>query len=337
MPGQEERFKGHATEGTVHPKDVFISHSSTDAELAQRICARLENQGISCWIAPRDIRVADRYALECLRGVAETEALILLASEKALGSVQVLSEIEQAHKRAHPIYTILIPPARVQGEVDFYISRLHWLQGGGRTPEDLADTLASVIVRREGRKEAWEELASPPTMSRTMRYRPVAFAKLVAAATLSLVTLVGGLAYAVNRILDTDFRRLGYVTLSGRSTNGGALEAHAQVWLMAQGVAFRDARLRVAASGSNDGRQEYDAPPWPVPDQIGSMQEEVIRMQPDVTRFTTCLTVPSPGLHAAYRVTQQFAVGRSGSEIEIAEIAEKSVNREDGSPCRLPR
>ena len=36
-------------------KQIFISHSSKDAESAERMVNYLENAGLSCFIAPRDI------------------------------------------------------------------------------------------------------------------------------------------------------------------------------------------------------------------------------------------------------------------------------------------
>jgi len=35
--------------------EVFISYSSKDKQIADAACASLEHDGISCWIAPRDI------------------------------------------------------------------------------------------------------------------------------------------------------------------------------------------------------------------------------------------------------------------------------------------
>jgi hypothetical protein len=37
------------------PHDVFVSYSSDDKPTADAVCATLENKGIRCWIAPRDI------------------------------------------------------------------------------------------------------------------------------------------------------------------------------------------------------------------------------------------------------------------------------------------
>ena len=44
--------------------DVFISHSSKDKKLADRICDELEERGISCRIAPRDITPGKEWAGE---------------------------------------------------------------------------------------------------------------------------------------------------------------------------------------------------------------------------------------------------------------------------------
>jgi hypothetical protein len=334
VPTGQGSADGAAKNAAGFRKAVFLSHSSADRGMAERMCARLEARGIACWMAPRDVTPGRPYADECRMGVAESASLVLLASEKSLGSVQVLSELEQAHKRSHPIYTVLIPPARVQGEVDFYLSRLHWLQSAGRTPEDLAETLASVINCRDDGQEAWEEVASPPTLRRTMKYRPVAFAKLVAASAVALVLLLGGAAFTVNRLLDRDFRRLGYITLAAEpGTNGHPLLAHAQVWLMAEGVAFHDVRLNLATETAA-GTQQHAYAGWTLPEQVGSMQQLDIPLDAGVQHLTTCLVVPSPGLHAPYRVIQRFALASASDGIDVAETAEKSVIREDGSPCR---
>ena len=60
-------------------KSVFLSHSSIDASLAAQLCDRLEAQGITCWIAPRDITPGRPFAEECVRGIEQCDSFILLA------------------------------------------------------------------------------------------------------------------------------------------------------------------------------------------------------------------------------------------------------------------
>lgn len=321
--------------GTDHARElraVFVSHSSADKAMAQSLCASLEAQGFTCWIAPRDIAPGQSYALGCLQGVAESHSFVLLASESALASVQVLSEVEQAHKRAKPIYTVLLPPAKVRGEMDFYLSRLHWMDGGGRSADDIAAKLAQVL----GKSRDWDKVASPPTLRRTMRYRPVAFGKLVAAVVMGLILVLGGAAFAINHMLNGDFRRLGYVDLSPEMTGAdGMTLGHLQAWVMADKVRFADVRLKLTVDTSDGKVRQQELAQWPAPEQMGSMEEVAIPLGKGVRRVATCLIVPNPGLGEPYRVTQLFVLTPQSDGMRAAEAAAKLVTREDGSPCRM--
>lgn len=311
---------------------AFLSHSSADAQFARELCAALEARGAACWIAPRDVTEGRPYALGCMDGIEESESFVLLATERALASVQVLSEVEQAHKRAKPIYTILIPPAKVRGEIDFYISRLHWLQAGGSSTDEIAAKLAPVLAK--GRN--WDELASPPTLRRTMQYRPMAFLKLVAAISLAFALMLGGTVYALNRSLSLDFRRWGYVELSAEPIgNAGAGIGHAQVWLLAPGVRFADVRLRAAIESASKTISQQEISNWPMPRQMGSMEEVEIPFSAATGRIATCLIVPKGRNGVPYRVTQQFSITPVGKIIGVAETAETRVRKEDGTPCAV--
>jgi hypothetical protein len=310
---------------------AFLSHSSADAHVARDLCAALEARGVACWIAPRDIAEGRPYALGCLEGVAESESFVLVGTEHALASMQVLSEVEQAHKRAKPIYTILIPPAKVRGEMDFYISRLHWMQAGGKSTDDIAAKLASVL----GRSRDWDEVASPPTLRRTMQYRPIAFLKLVAAIGLVLALMLGGTVFALNRSLNLDFRRWGYVELSAESTGNGVDIGHAQVWLLAPGVRFADVHLKATVETASQTFSQQEISKWPIPLQMGSMEQVELPFNADARRITSCLVIPKSGAGIFYRVTQQFAVTSLGKQISVVETAEARVSKEDGTACTV--
>jgi len=273
--------------------------------------------------------MSHRATLECLRGVAESATLLLLASEAALASPQVLSEVEQAHKRRKPIYTVLIPPAKVRGEIDFYLSRLHWIESAGRSAEDIAARLAPVL----GKRREWAEVALPPGLRRTMQYRPAAFARMLSAVVLGAVLVLGGIVFALNHTLNTDFRRLGYVDLAASPSDDGRLTGQARVWLMSEGVPFAKVRLLTATTGADGqvARQTQDG--WPVPEQVGSQQIVVLPLPQATRQVTTCLVVPSAGLDKTYRVTQRFLLAAASDRIHVSEIAAARVSKEDGSPC----
>lgn len=53
-------------------KEVFISYSSKDKEIAEIVCSYLEQHHIFCWVAYRDIVIGEPYAREIIRGIKET-------------------------------------------------------------------------------------------------------------------------------------------------------------------------------------------------------------------------------------------------------------------------
>ncbi len=307
-------------------KSVFLSHSSADAPLAAQLCDRLEAQGVSCWLAPRDVIPGRPYAEECVRGIEQSASFILLASVNAISSVQVLSEVEQAHKRNKPLYTIMVGKPKVTEELDYYISRLHWIEYTGDSVDSLAVRLAKVISGSQD----WSKVASPPSLRRTLLYRRDAFVGS-ALATAFVVVLVGfGLYYWTNRRLDLDYRRLGYVTAAAEpSQKGSSMNVDARVWLLAEGIPFRDVTFVTVAEGTNQREIEDHSKSFN-PDQVGSQEFVQFPVPADTKRLTTCLGIPSPGLHARYRVTQTFSVRPDNS---ISSTIEPKVTKDDSSAC----
>jgi hypothetical protein len=329
VANEMRRVDEHASNHSATARAVFVSHSSQDHQLGEELCAALEARGFACWMAPRDVTPGQPWALGVVQGVAQSSSLLLLASESALASPQVLSEVEQAHKRGKPIYTILIPPARVRGEMDFYLSRLHWIESGGRTAETIAEKLAPVLAKRR----EWAEVASPPGLRRTVRYRPAAFAKLVAGVMVGLALVLGSILFALNRTLNRDFRRLGYVTFAAEQSNGGRLVGQVRVWLLAEGVPFAKVRLLTVTStvDAQVSRRQYSD--WPVPEQVGSQQVLALPLEASTRQVTTCLVIPASGDGPVYRVTQRFLLTVASDGIRVSEIAPKRVTKENGSPC----
>ena len=49
--------------------DVFIRYSSIDKTAADIVCSILEQNGVSCWIAPRDITPGLDFAEAIIDGI----------------------------------------------------------------------------------------------------------------------------------------------------------------------------------------------------------------------------------------------------------------------------
>ena len=59
-------------------KQIFVSYSSNDVYIAEKLCAILESDGIGCWIAPRDVLPGTIYAEEIISAIENADALLLI-------------------------------------------------------------------------------------------------------------------------------------------------------------------------------------------------------------------------------------------------------------------
>ena len=100
--------------------DVFISHHTDSAgEIAVKIHDALEKEGISCFVAQRDIK-GGVYAEEIAEALENCKIFLLLLNKKSQNSTYVLNEISIAVKRHDHQKDIEILPVKIG---DFQLNR----------------------------------------------------------------------------------------------------------------------------------------------------------------------------------------------------------------------
>ena len=95
---------------------VFISYSSEDKVVAFRACKALEDGGVTCWIAPRDLMTGRPDRGQISEAIRRARALVLVLSRKSDRSRQVLWEVERAaQSRLHitKVLTVRLKPNRL--------------------------------------------------------------------------------------------------------------------------------------------------------------------------------------------------------------------------------
>jgi hypothetical protein len=106
---------------------VFISYASQDTEAANQICQSLESQGISCWIAPRDVKPGAEYADAIVRAINDAKAIVLVMSAGAVGSAHVGREVERAASKRKPIIAFRIDAAPLSAAMEYFLSQSQWI------------------------------------------------------------------------------------------------------------------------------------------------------------------------------------------------------------------
>ena len=127
---------------------VFISYASQDAPIAQGLCEALEQGGVACWLAPRNVRPGDFYADSIVQAINGCALLVLVLSQSAIDSPHVLREVERASAKRRPIIGFKIDAAPLPPGLEYFLSTSQWIDAGTDRPERLFPKLLEAVRSR---------------------------------------------------------------------------------------------------------------------------------------------------------------------------------------------
>jgi TPR repeat protein len=125
--------------------DVFISHSARDKPHADAVCAKLESQGMRCWIAPRDIHPGMEYGAAIVEAIDGARVMLLVFSSHSNTSPQISREIERAVHKELIIVPIRIEDVAPSGNLEYFLATPHWLDAITPPFEQHLDEVASSV------------------------------------------------------------------------------------------------------------------------------------------------------------------------------------------------
>ena len=111
-------------------KEIFVSYTTPDARIANDVVSFFEEQGISCFIAPRDVNPGKPYAANLMHAIESCRAVVLIASDAVNASEHVLNEIDLAFQnitQGTKIKPLRIDNALFTAAFKYYLSRQHWM------------------------------------------------------------------------------------------------------------------------------------------------------------------------------------------------------------------
>ncbi len=120
---------------------VFISHSVSEAHIAQSVCNALEEAGNSCFLAPRDIRSGFLYAEEIANGIDSSDLILLILSEESNQSPHVLREIERAVTKRKQILVYRLGDVKLATALEFFLKTNQWMDAQGKDYQELVSAV----------------------------------------------------------------------------------------------------------------------------------------------------------------------------------------------------
>jgi hypothetical protein len=108
-------------------REIFVSYSQPDHDCAMELVARVEEEGVSCWIAPRDIAPSADWAAEIIDAIANARVMVLIFSSSSNASAQVRREVERAVHKQVSILPFRIENVLPSKSLEYFLSAQHWL------------------------------------------------------------------------------------------------------------------------------------------------------------------------------------------------------------------
>ena len=105
---------------------VFISHSSADKIIADAMCHHLENEGIRCWIAPRDINTTD-WAGSIMDGLRRSDVFVVIITHNSIASGEVTKEVTEATHTCDYILPFKVEKDELSDRLRYHLGPCHWL------------------------------------------------------------------------------------------------------------------------------------------------------------------------------------------------------------------
>src|SRR5258708_5705033 len=128
-------------------RDVFISYASQDVTVANSVVENLEQQGIRCWIAPRDVTPGSQYADEIVGAINDAKVLVLVLSQHAVASSHVGREIERAASKRRRIVALRADAAPLTRALEYFLSESQWIDAAALGMPAALAKLAQAVAR----------------------------------------------------------------------------------------------------------------------------------------------------------------------------------------------
>jgi hypothetical protein len=154
--------------------DVFICHSSVDRVIANAVCARLEQNGIRCWIAPRDVIPGREFAESIIEAIHGSTLTILVFSANSNSSQHVHKEIERSVNAGIPILPFRVEDVMPSPALEYFISDAHWLDALSPPLEQHLDHLVGTVRLLLDRGTPSDETMPAPVAPAPVAPAPVA-------------------------------------------------------------------------------------------------------------------------------------------------------------------
>ena len=140
---------------------VFISYSTKDSDSANLVHSYLEGNGVSCWIASRNIEGGESFAVQIVNAIEECAVFVMIASDNSNDSNHVSNEMSLAFSSKKKIIPFRICNFSLSKSNTYFLQQAQWINAYENMNEGLKHLLASVRTVISTDEEVTESFVAP--------------------------------------------------------------------------------------------------------------------------------------------------------------------------------
>lgn len=158
--------KGGTVGETHRPvKQVFISYATQDREIAEAARDRIEREGMSAWMAPRDILPGEDYGTAIIDAINDAQVMVVVLSRSSDASPAVRREVERAFSKRVFLIPYKIEEFTLGKGLEFFLAAPQWINVAGMPREKAGELLANgvraALAASGSRERSAPDAASP--------------------------------------------------------------------------------------------------------------------------------------------------------------------------------
>ncbi len=145
--------------------DIFISFRTSDREFVATLAHRLEQRGVAAWYSAM-IPMGENYQAEIIRALESSDMVLVVFSEDANNSKDIIKEITVADRLEKPVIPVFIEKTKPRGAYLYELASRNWIELFPEPLsriEELVNHLVALAGKSPGGLDGVKPAAEPAT------------------------------------------------------------------------------------------------------------------------------------------------------------------------------
>jgi len=179
-------------------KNIIISYSKEQKNVAKKLVSKLESEGFSCWIEPRDLQDNKDKNQAIKDAINNSEILVLIFSNLADKTEELIFQYDTAFESEKKIIPYIVTDVEKTITVQHFLNTHHWINAYDASFEEATTNLIDLIQKSTG-IEVEKNSPKNKTNNNTLTLNTTKKNYLIAGISVLILIIIGVFLFTPNQ------------------------------------------------------------------------------------------------------------------------------------------